>query len=173
MDLIEQGQITSNLIEPSFDLAQTWNNYYSSIMFPGSPTSMAYPFSRLKKDGFWERLPKPGYDAETEYNIKSMNRFREIYYGAKMDDDLFRFMCDPETRERLRLVLIQTCFPPEVQPTLLEQGRVNYEAYEYGKKLMADPEIQYGKDGKDKSRKARDQGFRKTIIMLYDYRCSL
>jgi putative restriction endonuclease len=57
MDLIAQGQITENFIEPSFDLVETWNTYYSRIMPPGSATSMAYPFSRLKTDGFWQRLP--------------------------------------------------------------------------------------------------------------------
>ena len=85
MDLIAQGQINENFIEPSFELVDTFNRYYSSIMPIGSVTSMAYPFSRLKTDGFWERLPKPGYDPETEYNIKSMNRLRDLYYGAKMD----------------------------------------------------------------------------------------
>ena len=173
MDLIAQGEITSTFIEPSFELAQTWNGYYLSIMPPGSTTSMAYPFSRLKTDGFWERLPKPGYDPETEYNIKSVDRLREHYYGAKMDEELFQYLCDPETREQLRLFLIRTYFAPEVQPILLEQGRVNYEAYEYGKKLMAEPEIQYEKDDKDSSGKLRDQGFRKAIVALYDHRCAL
>ena len=72
MDLIAQGQITSNFIEPSLDLVETWNTYYSSIMPPGSPTSMAYPFSRLQTDGFWSRVPKPGYDPKVDYNIDSM-----------------------------------------------------------------------------------------------------
>lgn len=173
MDLIAQGQIKSNYVEPSFDLAQTWNGYYSSIMPPGSPTSMAYPFSRLKTDWFWERLPKSGYDAETEYNIKSVKRLREIYYGAKIDDDLFRFMRDPKTREKLRIFLIQTYFAPEVQPTLLEQGKVNYEAYEYSKKLISDLETEYGKEETEKGEKVRDQGFRKAIVNLYAHRCAL
>ena len=40
MDLIAQGQITSNFIEPSFELAQTWNNYYVSIMPPESTADL-------------------------------------------------------------------------------------------------------------------------------------
>jgi putative restriction endonuclease len=63
----------------------------------GSTTSVAYPFSRLKTDGFWQRISKPGYDPIVEYNVKSMARLREIYVGAKMDDDLFRYLCNPET----------------------------------------------------------------------------
>jgi len=43
---------------------------------------MAYPFSRLKIDGFWQRIPKPAYDPNVEYNVKSMVRLREMYVGA-------------------------------------------------------------------------------------------
>ena len=173
MDLIAQGRITENFIEPSLDLVETWNDYYSGIMPPGSSTSMAYPFSRLKTDGLWERLPKPGYDPETEYNIKSMNRLREHYYGARMDKELFQFMCDPETREQLRLVLIHTYFTPEIRPALFDIGRINYESYEYGKRLLADPEGEYGKVEKETNGKVRYQGFRKAIVTLYQHRCAL
>jgi putative restriction endonuclease len=32
MDLIAQGQITENFIEPSFELVDTWNGYWNAIM---------------------------------------------------------------------------------------------------------------------------------------------
>jgi len=41
IDLIAQGRITENLIEPSYELIDTFNTYWSSIMRPGSTTSMA------------------------------------------------------------------------------------------------------------------------------------
>jgi len=61
MDLIAQGQITTNFIAPTFDLLDTFNRYWSSVMPAGARTSMAYPFSSLKTDGFWHRIPKPRY----------------------------------------------------------------------------------------------------------------
>ena len=63
---------------------------------------MAYPFSRLRTDRFWHRIPKPGYDADIEYNVSSMERLREMYFGAKRNDEFFGFMTQPDTRERLR-----------------------------------------------------------------------
>ncbi|MBW1803662.1 MAG: HNH endonuclease [Deltaproteobacteria bacterium] len=171
MDLIAQGVINENFIEPSFELVDTFNTYYSSVMPLGSKTSMAYPFSRLQTDGFWQRVTKPGFDSEIEYNIKSMPRLREVLLGARMDEELFQLMCNPETRERLRAVLIDIYFASEIRPILVEQGRVNYDAYEYGKKLLADPDRKY--DEREKSNKARDQGFRKVIVVLYDHRFAL
>jgi len=177
IDLIAQGRITENLIEPSYELVDTFNTYWSSIMPPGSTTSMAYPFSRLKTDGFWERIPKPGYDPNIEYNVKSMARLREMYVGAKMDDELFGYLCNPETRERLRAVLINTYFVPEVRPLVEKQGKINYDAYNYSQTLlkMAEPEVQYGESrgGDDFQERVRDQGFRKAIVSLYEHRCAL
>ena len=174
MDLIAQGRIKENFIEPSLDLVETFNSYYSSFMPPGSITSMAYPFSRLKTDGFWERLSKPGYDPEIEYNIKSMNRLREMYLGARMDDELFAYLCNPETREQLRAVLIDTYFATEIRPIVLRQGKVNYEAYEYSKTLLElRPDVLRTKEDEDAFQKnVRDQGFRRVIVSLYGHRCA-
>ena len=41
IDLISQGRITEYLIKPSFELVDTFNTYWATIMPPGSPTSMA------------------------------------------------------------------------------------------------------------------------------------
>ena len=177
MDLIAQGRITQNLIEPSYELVDTFNTYWAAIMPPGSTTSMAYPFSRLKTDGFWERIPKPGYDPNVEYNVKSMSRLRDMDVGAKMDDELFGYLCNHETRERLRAVLINTYFVPEIRPLVEKQGKLNYDAYQYSQTLlkMAEPKVQYGEGGEedDFQERVRDQGFRKAVVSLYEHRCAL
>jgi putative restriction endonuclease len=177
MDLIAQGWITQNLIEPSYELVDNFNTYWATIMPPGSTTSMAYPFSRLKTDGFWERIPKPGYDPNVEYNVKSMARLRKMYVGARMDEELFVYLCNPETRERFRAVLINTYFVAEVRALVEKQGKINYDAYQYSQTLlkMAEPETQCGEGGgeDDFQERVRDQGFRKAIVTLYEHRCAL
>ena len=174
MDLIAQGAIAGNLIEPSFELVDTFNLYWSQIMPPGSRTSMAYPFPRLKTDGFWHLIPNPGYEAKIDMQFSSMTRLREVCAGAKMDDELFQLMFNPETREQLRAVLINTYFAKELHPVLCEQGVINYEANEYSKVLtkISEKIIPFGENSK-KDEKIRDQGFRKAIVNLYDHRCAL
>ena len=103
MDLIAQGRMANNLIEPSCELIDTFNAYWAAIMPPGSTTSMVYPFSRLKTDGFWERIPKPGYDADVEYNVKTMVRLKKMYVGAKMDKEVFGYLAYKYS---------QNCFSP-------------------------------------------------------------
>jgi len=176
MDLIEQGVITQNFIEPSLDLVETFNTYISIVLPAGWKTSMAHPFPRLQSDGFWHRIVNPEYDSAHNYNVTTMTRLRKIYAGARMDDFLFHFMLNPETRIRLRTVLIDTYFAPVLRPALLEQASVNIAAYKYSKDLLKRvrqlPLWGAESEESDKIKKVRDQGFRKAVVQLYDHRCS-
>jgi putative restriction endonuclease len=72
MDLIEQGVINRNFIEPGMNLVDTFNTYISLVLPAGWKTSMAHPFPRLQKYGFWHRVTNPGYDPDKDYNVTSI-----------------------------------------------------------------------------------------------------
>ncbi len=178
MDLIAQGVITENFIEPSFELVDTWNGYWNAIMPIGQQSTMAHPFPRLKSDGFWERICNPGFDPKVEYNVSSMGKLREIYSGARLDDELFQFMQIKDSREKLRAVLTNTYFAPEIQPKVIEQGYVNFASYIYSQALIQqrvaeEPGLFRGGIEPAKKKKVRDAGFRKAIVSLYEHRCAL
>lgn len=177
MDLIAQGEITGKIVNPSPELLETFNVYFSGIMPIGQKSSMSYPFYHMRSEPFWQLIPNKGYKDQSGLTISSMVKLREIYFGAEMDEALFILMCNQETREQLRAVLIDTYFAPEIRPKLVEQGHVNYEAYEYSQTLLKVAEMQspFGdeKEDSEKKRKARDQGFRKAIVTLYTHRCAL
>ena len=177
MDLITQGVVTENFIEPSFELVDTFNLYWSRIVPPGAKTSMAYPFPRLKTDGFWHLIPNPGNENRINMDFSSMTKLREVCAGARMDEELFQLMCNPETREQLRVALIKTYFADDLHPVLFEQGVINYKANEYSKLLLkvAEKTDSFGKgvNKTEQKEKIRDQGFRKAIINLYNHRCAL
>ena len=177
MDLIAQGSITQNFIEPSFELLDTFNTYWNSIMPIGSKTSMAYPFYHMRTEPFWQLMPNEGYKDQAGLTISSMVKLREVYSGARMNDELFQMMCNPETREQLRAVLIKSYFAPDIQSKVAAQGMVNYAAFQYSIELLkvAETEASFepDKEESEQKKKVRDQGFRKAIITLYSHRCAL
>jgi putative restriction endonuclease len=176
VDLFAQGEIKKNFIEPSYDLVSTFNGYWHAIMPLGSTTSMAYPFPRLKTDGFWKLIPNSGYESIIHIAFSSMVRLREVCAGARLDDDLFELLYRVDSRERLRAILIKTYFALEIRSVVAEQGIVNLAAYKYGQKLLrgVKESIDWGeKPPPEKARKVRDQGFRKAIVRLYEHRCAL
>ena len=79
MDIITQGWVIGNFIEPSFELGDTCNEYWNAVMHIGHQSTIAHPFPRLQSDGFWHRIANPGCNAKTNYNISSMAKLRQIY----------------------------------------------------------------------------------------------
>jgi putative restriction endonuclease len=176
MDLIAQGLITNNFIEPSFELVDTWNGYWNAIMPLNHQSSMAYPFFFLRGDSFWKLEDNPAYKGPPDKNVKSMNSLREKYLAAKLDNELFQFMCDPDSREKLRAVLVQTYFHPQTQPIVIQQGFVNAVSYKYAQTLVGKTAEQIGlfdKMPEEKKKPIRDAGFRKAIVGLYEHRCAM
>ncbi|MDW7773767.1 MAG: HNH endonuclease [Desulfobulbaceae bacterium] len=176
LDLVAQGRITRNFIEPTFELAETFAGYWQQIMPPDSSGNMAYPFFYMDSESFWTLVLRPGVTPPRGKVVSSMKRIRELYLGAKLDEQLFLLLLMEPLRRKLRNTLVQTYFAPEIQPMLLEQSRINIDANEYSdsllKKETAELPTQYFAED-EIANKVRDQGFRKAIVTLYDHRCAL
>lgn len=178
-DHFAQGLITSNFIEPSLDLVETFNIYWQTIMPLGTKGNMAYPFPRLQNDGIFELVPASGLAGKINIeSISSMKKLRNVCAGAKIDGRLFALLCQSETREHLRAVIINHYFATEIRPAVIECGEVNIKAYKYSQNLLlirekTEPYLLYKEATSLKNKKIRDQGFRKAIVTLYDHRCAL
>ena len=178
MDFFAQGLIIRNFMEPSFDIVETFNIYWQTIMPLGTKGNMAYPFPRLQNDGIFQLVNAPEFKGKINpETISSMKKLRQVCAGAKLDDDLFLMLCRPETREQLRAAVINHYFAEEIRPAVLECGNVNIKAYEYSQKLLElnDKIIPYENDFENNSqnKRVRDQGFRKAIVTLYEHRCAM
>jgi len=176
IDLVANGTFTKNFIEPSFELAETFAQYWKNIMPLGTMGKMAYPFFHMRSEGFWELVPVPGTTHPSGKVLSSLKSVNDYYLGARINSELFALLLDPATRDQLRTILVHTYFDEEVRQTLYEQGMVNYAAQKYSDYLLKVSEgtenFNYGQSV-NQEYKVRDQGFRKAIIKLYVHRCAL
>ncbi len=181
MDLVTRGVITSNFIEITGDLVELndlFTGYWRRVVPITQKSSIAFPFSRLHNEPFWELVPASGREITPAVvsTISSVNQLREIALGARMDDDLFLLLQSPENRMALRQVLLQSCFSEAAQKTLLEQTQINSEAFYYNLELMQmahQPRMKEILEGEKYKQAARDQGFRRAVVKSYDHRCAL
>jgi putative restriction endonuclease len=135
------------------------------------------PLYHLQSDGFWHLLPREGFEEQLRYSgkIHSIRRLREMTYGAKLDDDLYAMVTVSQGRDTLRTVLIDTYFAPELREPLLRQGKINLKSYFYSQDLLArvrEKEIKEAPTSVD-DYAVRDQGFKRTMRLIYDHRCAL
>ncbi|BCR04289.1 HNH endonuclease [Desulfuromonas versatilis] len=181
LDLVHRGVITTPFIDVTADLVELndlFNLYWRRIVPLGQTSSIAFPFSRLAREPFWELVPQPGKaitDAVIN-NTSSVTYLRKYALGAKLDDGLFRVMQSGEGREALREALLLSCFSDEAAKQLLEQSIINREAFDYSRVLEEQVHLPMVKEiaaAKSYRPAVRDQAFRKVVTTAYDHRCAL
>lgn len=181
LDLVQRGVITTPFIDVTEDLVELnelFNLYWRRVVQLGQTSSIAFPFSRLAREPFWELVPQPDKtitDAVIN-NTSSVSYLRKYALGARLDDGLFQVIQSGEGREALREALLLSCFSAEAAAQLREQSIVNREAFDYSRMLEEHAHLPLVKDivDTDNYRPAvRDQAFRKVVTTSYDHRCAL
>jgi len=181
LDLVHRGVITTPFIAVTGDLVELnelFNLYWRRIIPLGQTSSIAFPFSRLDREPFWELVPQPGRTITPAIinNTSSVTYLRKHALGAKLDEGLFHIMQSGEGREALREVLLQSCFSPGAAALLREQSIINREAFDYSRLLEEKSHLPLVKEMVDADNfrpAARDQGFRRIVVKAYDHRCAL
>ncbi|MDD2466147.1 MAG: HNH endonuclease [Desulfobulbus sp.] len=181
MDLIERRVISSSFISLDDDLVELndlFAGYWRKVVPISQKSSIAFPFSRLHNEPFWELVPVSGREITREAinNITSLNQLRTVALGARMDEDLFLLLQQRDNRNSLRLVLLQSSFSEEAQKALLEQAQVNSEAFTYNLELLKvahQPRVKEILDSEKYKPAVRNQGFRRAVVTTYDHRCAM
>ncbi|NVN93370.1 MAG: HNH endonuclease, partial [Desulfuromonadales bacterium] len=181
LDLVHRGVITTPFISITGDLVELnelFNLYWRRIIPLGQTSSIAFPFSRLDREPFWELVPQPGKVITPAIinNTSSVTYLRKYTLGAKLDEGLFQIMQSGEGREALREALLQSCFSVEAAALLREQSAINREAFDYSRILEENAHMPLVKEiveTDDYRPAARDQGFRRIVVSTYDHRCAL
>lgn len=181
LDLVARGVITSSFIDATGDLVELnelFNGYWRRVVPLGQNSSIAYPFFHLKSEPFWELAPLPGKEAQLDHtkSVGSVSQLRTLALGARLDEELFLLLQQPDGRAALRQVLIESCFSEEAQAALREQALINAEAYAYNLELVRmahQPKVKEVHDSGMYKPVVRDQGFRRAVVTTYDHRCAL
>lgn len=181
LDLVHRHVINTPFIDVTADLVELnelFNLYWRRIIPLGQTSSIAFPFSRLDREPFWQLVPQPGKAITPAIinNTSSVSYLRKYALGAKLDEGLFRIMQSGEGREALREALLRSTFSPEAAALLREQSVINREAFDYSRLLEEKAHLPLVKEMVEADNfrpAARDQGFRRLVVSTYDHRCAL
>jgi len=179
LDLFEQGEIKSNLIELTSDLGELFARYWEQVLPFNRRGNLALPFFHLQGDGFWRLLPKRGKEdtLNSASQIRSLSHLEETVLGARLDEALHALLSASESRSFLRSVLIEAYFAPDLRESLVERSAVNHEAFLYSKELLERRNKQAVRETLESVEAyrpaARDQGFRCAVVTAYSHRCAL
>jgi putative restriction endonuclease len=181
LDLVHRGVITTPFIDIGDDLVELnelFNLYWRRVVPVGQTSSIAFPFSRLDREPFWQLVPQSREIITPAIinNTSSVSNLRKYALGAKLDDELFLIMQSCEGREALREALLASCFSSAAAILLREQSLINRDAFYYSRLLEEkshQPLVKEISEADNYQPAARDQGFRRIVVKTYDHRCAL
>jgi len=181
LDLVDRNVITSKFIDIQGDLNELnelFTTYWRRVMPLSQKSSIAFPFSRLHNEPFWQLVPVEGKEITSAElnNIGTVSQLRVLAIGAIIDDDLFYHMSNSDGRRALRETLITAHFSLEAGATLNDQAQINMDAYKYSAELERaahTPIVQDVINDVTYKEAVRDQGFRRAVVGAYDHRCAL
>lgn len=178
LDGVEQGWISSNKIELSQQLIETFFEYWNSIMGKERVTTIALPFFHMQSEPFWNLHYK---DGKKEYNNSpSLGGLSDRIKYAEVDEHLFSLFGNPDKREAIRSLLLSKYFSDETAVQIAKVSRFNYQAYDYAVQLEAFAAEPFMVDHSHKKLKyrrsktqVRDAGFSRTVRKAYHYTCAV
>ncbi len=172
IDLIEQGAILKNKIEPSPQLVEAFLKYWNLLSL--EKPRIYLPFYHLKSDKFWHLHAKIGQEnlLATISQYKSMSQLASVVDFANLDEDLFLLLHKAEAREVLRQTIIETYFSDKAElfrAAIAENQEINVienlllenaekKSFDESKIIPATPK--------------RSTAFRRAIFRIYNYTCA-
>lgn len=114
-DLIESNIIIANEIRMTDDLKKHFENRWNKHIPQSSSYSCSVwtPYWHMGNEDIWEFIPLDGISDETIRNLAqghtaSIGKMKEHIKYAKIDDGLFKLLCNRDSREIIKETLINT-----------------------------------------------------------------
>jgi len=173
IDCIENELITSNKINISPELVSVFKeNWKLFVISPHSPI-FALPFYHCRTEPFWKLIPKIGFEKiiESKFAMKTFSHLNEAVDYALIDNDLFELLLNSESRNILKISIIQKYFPhikfSENNDNNLIQKIEN---------LIFDDRIEFQEfiiENEEEQLFVRGGLFKKLVPKAYEFRCCI
>lgn len=179
IDGVDQGWISSNKIELSQQLIETFFTYWNGIMGEERNTSITLPYFYMKSEPFWELVYRHG---ENEYvNAPSLGGLQNRVKYAIIHSELFNLISNTDTRNEIQSIILNNYFDTYTAKKVSELSSFNYDANQYGKQLelLTKKEFKshYSAEGRTKSvsvnKQIRDKAFSDNVRKNYNFNCSI
>lgn len=167
IDLIEQGSIFENKIEPSPPLVEAFLKYWNLLSL--EKPRIFLPFYHLQSDKFWHLQTK---NEQAIYPFTSMTQLASVVAFAKLDEDLFALLYSSETRETIRHKILEVYFYEQAENfrrVIAENREINH-LENLLLEMAENQNLDISKTVADTPK--RNIAFRRAIIRLYDYTCA-
>lgn len=133
--MFEQGIFKDRRIEIIPELVASFNSHWAQLVTTNHNKIFALPFYHMRSEPFWELLPNPGCDTwiNSKSSMRSFGNLTTAVQCAIIDSDLATLLRNSETRDLLKVVLLDTYFGISIYETIEDElfdGSILHESSE-------------------------------------------
>ncbi|MGJ5642881.1 HNH endonuclease [Formosa sp. S-31] len=184
LELIRNGEITSNRIYITSDLILAFKNNWKKLVDSGHTPNFALPFFHMRSEPFWHLVTKLGQNLSLtrSKSIKSFKNLNETLAFAEIDKALFDVLVNPTSFTYLLEILLNKYFPftqynfyANTENTFeshIEHQILNEERAEYQNHLN-ELRTKLDDNAFEEELFVRGGLFKKTIPKIYNYSCCI
>lgn len=173
LSLADNGQLVENRIVYGPELLELFKGFFAVVRGPTDQCTPHNPFFFLKRERFWQLHPQIGQEAALGVmrNPGGVGPLMATVAYASLDEELFRLISQPVSREVLRSAIIDRYFSAQRTALLAlcgeerEIGRVREDWREDGYRVGRG-------EGDGAPENVRSAAFARTVRQAYDYRCA-
>ncbi len=176
----DEGYIINNRIEPSPELINLFNGYWSVLVRQGDFQRRFYlPFFYLKNEpsGLWNLHTLPGFEHALTRgrDIKSLGALIAFEAWAELRRDVYKRWQYPEHRAADRLTLMAYYFNGQTMPDELPDqiGDIAEHIAHDSPAAYVARQLQRLQDEEEEEQVLRGAAFKRKIPELYEHRCAI
>lgn len=116
IEQIRKENIDNNQIYLCPELIQSFLKYWSYLGSCFHNPDISRPFFHMRSGKFWHLWANSGYEKllSSKVKLKNLSEVRQIVKYAYLDEDLFKFLQAPSSRNSLVTVLVSRWFPEKI-----------------------------------------------------------
>jgi putative restriction endonuclease len=183
IDLFEKGIITSTRIYITPELVGSFKSHWSELVATNHQMIFALPFYHLGSEPFWNLVANTGCErwVESKSSMRSILNLTTAVSNALIDKDLFEFFLENESRNILKMTLLEEYFA-ETKEKFGKGGNyflddLAYEILEelpdeYRQKIITLKE-KLNEDAYEEEVFVRSGIFKREVPKLYDNACAI
>jgi putative restriction endonuclease len=175
----DEGLIIENRIEPTAELINLFNGYWSVLVSSDSPRGrFYYPFFYLKNEpsGLWTLHTLPGFEHALTRGteIKSLGSLLDFEAYAQIRPNVYRRWLNADSRATDRLLLMAAYFPGQRIPNELpDHLRELEQKIAINSPTLVGVQQQGTQEEEEEEVVLRSAAFKRKVPELYAHRCAI
>ena len=183
IELSERQEISENKILISPELVGKFKSLWAKLVNTDHHMIFALPFSHMRSEPFWRLVANPGCEKwiQAKGTMRSFSNLTTAVNYAQIDNDLYKLMQSQESREILKITLLEKYFP-DYKATFQDTDRTIFDDYsdqileeepeEYKKRIL-NLKIELDENAYEEEIFVRSGAFKRQIPKIYGNSCAI